>query len=83
MPTEWRIFQTSNRVATSSSFGAITTQSGFMRTLSNFHGSTAGFSAVQYSPSDHFGGRSFNVLSNVCSGGNGYFVTKYANVSRF
>jgi hypothetical protein len=59
------------------------TQQGFMQAMSTFHGSTAGFSAVQYSPSDHFGGRSFNVLTNVCTGNGGHFVTKYANVSGF
>jgi len=62
------------------------TQQSFMQTISTFHGSTAGFSTVQYSPSDHFGGRTFNVLSNVCgskNGQNGWFVTKFANVSGF
>jgi hypothetical protein len=59
------------------------TQQGFMQAISTFHGSTPGFSTVQYSPSNHFGGRTFNVLTNVCSGGGGHFETRYANVSGF
>ncbi|MFL5798154.1 MAG: ABC transporter substrate-binding protein [Actinomycetota bacterium] len=65
------------------SAGPNLSKAGFMRAVSTFHGSTAGFSTIQYSPGDHFGGRSFNVLSNVCTGNGGYFVTKAANVSHF
>jgi len=59
------------------------TQQGFMQAVSTYHGSQAGFSAVQYSPDNHFGGRTFNVLTNVCDSNGGHYVTKYANVSGF
>jgi hypothetical protein len=55
-------------------------KAGFVSALQNYGGTLAGFSSVQYSPSNHFGGRSFNLLENVCTGNGGYYMTKRANL---
>jgi hypothetical protein len=58
-------------------------QQGFVRSTSTARVSVNGYGPLQYSPSNHFGARAFNVLTNVCSGGGGHYETAFANVSGF
>jgi branched-chain amino acid transport system substrate-binding protein len=56
---------------------------GFIQKAANARISVSGFGRLQFSPSDHFGGRAFSLLTNVCSGGGGHYETLRANVSGF
>ena len=42
-----------------------------------------GYAHLEYTPSDHFGARTFSVLTNVCSGSGGHHGTRHADVSSF
>ena len=72
----------------SRSVGALLEQTGsqlsrhaFIQTASTASVSVDGFGRLQFSPSNHFGGRAFSLLSTICSGGTGHYRTLRANVS--
>jgi ABC-type branched-subunit amino acid transport system substrate-binding protein len=55
----------------------------FIRTAANASVNVNGFGRLQFSPSNHFGGRAFSLLTNVCSGGGGHYETLRADLSGF
>jgi hypothetical protein len=74
----------------SGSVGALLEQVGsqlsrhsFIQNASTASVSVDGFGRLQFSSANHFGGRAFSLLTNVCSGGTGHYVTLRANVSGF
>jgi branched-chain amino acid transport system substrate-binding protein len=63
--------------------GSNLSRPGFVNRTSTARVSVNGYAHLEYAPSNHFGARTFSVLTNVCSGGGGHCVTRYANVSGF
>jgi hypothetical protein len=61
--------------------GTHLTRRGFVRAVEGAEVNVDGWTRLRFSASDHFGGRSFSLLTNVCSGGGGHFETLKAGVS--